>query len=593
MALLMVILTGFVALAIDTGVSYDQARTDQDVSDSAALAATYWIWANVNDQTPPNLKGAFAAAANVANLDCIGPSAPCSLTLNFYDGTWGTSSPNAALCSATVQNVAIAAQVTAAEATLNSGCSTTPASVYYAGASVASTGQTYIGAPAFKSGSFSVKNQAVAEVVGGSGGAGPGSLYLPCVLCVLGGENSNYSSGASEGLTVENTSDDLDLTSDGANMDINKGFDCEGSGDAATIDTTTGGKTPDGTVDVAGTYTDNCGSGGNGLTWKPATTQSPHNPTSGTQPISDPLQNMLMPSLLSCPNNENYGNTYGPASKITTSTTLQPGCYDDLVIDGTTSGQSSSNLSGGQDCVSNGDGIDVLFKPGLYIIYGNLTIEGVDPTVESDNSTARTNPGTKQNCNAGGVTLDFVCQTANYNGSGVPGPYTCDNGGAASQGAGLIFDTQKGSASCDGQGLDPNDKQNGSELPCDFQWNLFPPTSGNWENLVIVFDRWNSGSIVTASQTPDPDSDHNGAIYAPSATYVMANYGASGPVEGAGTSCITPLGAPIIVDYFQVYANYNQSSPACTEYVWADGSFSFDLDNDVKLNGGGPGGLSG
>lgn len=590
-AILLLVLTGFAALTIDSGAAYDQSRTDQDVSDAAALAATYWIWSNVNDQIQPNLSGAFAAAANVANLDCTGPSAPCSLTFTFYGSTWTRSNPGTALCPEVVPNVAIPSQVAADVTDLNSHCSTALKSIYYAGASVASTGRTYIGAPAFKSSGFSVSNQAVAEVVGGTGGTGQGELYLNCVLCVLGGENAYYSSGATKGLTIESTSDALDLTSDGANMDINQGLDCEGSSDAATIDTTPAtGTTPIGSVDVAGTYTDNCSQ----LTWNPSSTKSPHNPITGATPISDPLQNMLMPSLTSC--STNYGNQYDTTlgTPITTSTTLYPGCYDNVVIDGTQTGLKSANLSGGQTCVSNGDGIDVIFKPGTYVIYGGLTIEGQDPTVMSDNSTARINPGTGQNCNAGGVTLDFVCQVSNYNGSGVPGPALCDNGGVASQGAGLVFNTQKSSNSsttCDGQGLDMND----NDLPCDFQWNLYPPTSGDWENLVILFDRYNKASIVTASQTPDPDSDHNGAIYAPSATYVMANYGASGPVEGSGTSCITPFGAPIIVDYFEVYANYIQTNPlpACTEYAWADGSFSFDLNNDVQLNGGGAGGLAG
>ena len=584
-AILLLVLTGFAALTIDSGVAYDQARTDQDVSDAAALAATYWIWSNVIDQSPPNLSGAFAAAENVAKLDCIGPSAPCSLTLAFYANTL-TWTPGTAQCHFSVPNVA------SPSVGVTGSCpSTSLLSVYYAGASVASTARTYIGAPAFKSNSFSVSNQAVAEVLGGTGGTGQGTLYLPCVLCVLGGQNTPYSSGAADGLTIESTSNLLNLTSDGANIDINKGLDCEGSSDAATINTKPNtGTTPIGSVNVGGTYTNNCSP----LTWNPSSSSSPHNPITGTTPISDPLQNMLAPPL-TCPNSYANQTQYGPTTPITSSATLQPGCYQNIVINGTTTGNSSSNLSGAQDCVSNGDGIDVMFKPGTYIIYGNsggtggLTIEGANPTVESDNSTARVNPANGSNCHAGGVTLDFVCQTGNYNGTGHPGPATCNNAGVASQGAGLVFNTKKGSASCNGQGLDGSD----GNLPCDYQWNLFPPTSGDWENLVILFDRYNSGSIVTASQTPDPDSDHNGAIYAPSATYVMANYGASGPVEGSGTSCITPLGAPIIVDYMQVWANYNQASPACTEYVWADGTFSFDLNNDVQLNGGGAGGLAG
>jgi hypothetical protein len=595
-AVLMVVLTGFVALDLDSGVAFDQSRTDQDTSDAASLAATYWIYSNVNDQTQPNLGGALLAAANVAKLDCTGAAAPCSLNLNLYGSNSTYNGPGSALCTqVSVANVAISTEVSAAETSL-AACSATLASIYYVGASVGSTANTYLGALVTKTKSFAVNNQAVAQVVGGTGGTSKGMLYLTCVLCVLGGQNSPYSSGATEGLTINNYSDGLDLNSDGANMDINQGLDCEGSSDAATINTYTinskgQNTTPIGSVDVAGAYTDNCGS----LTWDPGSSTSPDNPTVNTKPIGDPLQNMMMPSLSSCPGTgTNYGNTYGPSTPITTNgATLQPGCYNQIVIDGKST--PDSDPSGVQDCVSDGDGIHVIFKPGTYIIYGGLTIEGEDPTVESDNSTQITNPSNGQDCNAGGVTLDFVCQTSNYNGTGVAGPASCEtSGGAASTGAGLTMNTQQGgnpSADCNGNGLDTKD----NNLPCDFQWNLFPPNSGDWENLVILFDRYNNASIVTASQTPDPDSDHNGGIYAPSATYVMANYGtvASGPVEGAGYSCITPLGAPVIVDYMQVYANYTQASPACTEYVWADGSFSFQLDNDVELNGGGPGGLAG
>ena len=107
MALLMVILTGFAALAIDTGVAYDQSRTDQDVSDAAALAASYWIYSHANTQGA-NLSGAFAAAINVAQLDCTGPSAPCSLSVSFY-----TAYPGTATCSASVQSVENPSQVSA------------------------------------------------------------------------------------------------------------------------------------------------------------------------------------------------------------------------------------------------------------------------------------------------------------------------------------------------------------------------------------------------------------------------------------------------------------------------------------------------
>jgi hypothetical protein len=560
-ALLMVVLTGFAALAIDSGVAYDQSRTDQDVSDSAALAAGYWIYSHENTQGA-TLAQAFTAALNVANRDCTGPSAPCSLTVNFYG-----SYPSTATCTASVQSVENPTPIT----WVPSSCTASLSSIGDTGASVGSTGYHYLSSPVTKAHTFSIGDQAVVQVVGGTG-SGNSDLYLNCVLCILAGQGTYQRTGV-PGMSLPSTSDTdgLNLTTDGANISVNGGFDCErGSNDVATIDTkpSSGGSTT-GTVDIAGTYTDNCS-----LTWEPASTASPYNPTTGTTPITDPLANMIMPNVAT------YSSCTASVT-ITSNTTLQPGCYGQITIDGTSTG--GSQMSGGQTCVSNGDGIDVMFDSGtggtdgLYIIYGGLTIEGDDPTVES------------QVCQSskGGVTLDFVCSTSNYNGTGKPGPASCNASGQT--GAELMIDTYNlsggGIASCDSQYLDRN-----NNLPCDYQWNLFPPETGEWANIVILYDRNNIAPIETASQTADPDSDHNGAIYAASATYIMANYSSTNtPSTTTGYSCTTPLGAPVIVDYLEVDANYTAS--ACQDFAWADGTFVYQLDNDVEVPAGGPGGI--
>ena len=46
-----------------------------------------------------------------------------------------------------------------------------------------------------------------------------------------------------------------------------------------------------------------------------------------------------------------------------------------------------------------------------------------------------------------------------------------------------------------------------------------------------------------------------------------------------------------MIDYLQVDANYNSST--CQDFDWADGTFVYQMDNDVELNAGGPGGLIG
>jgi hypothetical protein len=399
------------------------------------------------------------------------------------------------------------------------------------------------------------------------------------VLCILAQPNGQNQS--TNGFTIASNSDDLNLGTDGANIAVNGNLDCEGgTGDTATIDTA--GSSANGTVDVAGTYTDNC----TGV-WDPVSTKSPYNPTTGTTPIPDPLANLQMPNV------DTYASCTASVT-ITSSTptsgdTLTPGCYGQITIDGTATG--GSQLSGGQTCVSNGDGLDVMFDTGLYIIYQGLTIEGDDPTVESQK-------GTGSNCSQG-VTLDFVCSTSNYNSTGLPGPEQCPyNNNQGTNGAELILDTYNltGSAiaACYnyGKNSDNNaiDEKNG--LPCDYQWNLYPPSTGSLMNLVVLYDQNNTSPIETASQTPDPDSDHNGAIYAARATYIMANYSSSNtPLTTSGYSCTTPLGAPVVIDYLQVDANYDSST--CSEFDWADGTFVYQLDNDVELNAGGPGGLVG
>jgi Flp pilus assembly protein TadG len=512
-ALLMLVLTGFAALAIDGGVAYDQSRTGQDASDAAALAASYYLFANPSG----TLQGAYTAAQNVAGADCTGPSAPCTVTLNFYGSSWTGSNPGTPVCSA---------------ASSSAGCLSGSASTAaYVGVSIGSVHHDYF-ANLDPSGSrsFGIGNQAVAQVRGGSGG-GSGQEYLSCVLCVLARQGGT-------GLSIPSTADGLNMFTSGANIDINGGMDCEGSGNAVTIDTTTGGGwgwggggNP-GVADIAGSYTDHCV-----LTWNPSS-----NPVTPTSPIPDPLAGLQMPS-------PTYYSTCNTGTlTITTTETIQPGCYNQIVIDspgtGGWGGWGGGGGSGG--CPAPGSGIDVTFASGLYIIYGGLTIEGNGTTV------------TSQYCYSAqsGDTLYFTCA----NGAGT-GPAACAGGGQV--GAGLTMNVS------------------GS-----YQWNLFPPTTGPWANLVVMYDRNNTADLITATQNSDPDSDHNGAIYAASGTYVTENYTASGPSITTGNSQATALGSPIVVDYMDLDANYGSGGGW---YDW--GGATFQLNNDVTLPAGGPGGL--
>jgi len=108
-ALLIVILTGFVALSVNAGTGYDEQRADQNVADAAALAASTAISAK------DTLVTAYKQAADVATLDCTGPSTPCSVVLTvFTSSTSYTLTVNG--CPSTTTQCPAVASVTQVEA---------------------------------------------------------------------------------------------------------------------------------------------------------------------------------------------------------------------------------------------------------------------------------------------------------------------------------------------------------------------------------------------------------------------------------------------------------------------------------------------
>lgn len=188
MALMFAVIAGFAALTIDAGVSYDQSRNDQDVSNSASLAATYALNSGATVTT------AYNAAENVASLDCSGPSAPCGVTVNFF----GSSYTGGALCSASPGNTSCLS-------------STAASSVDYVGTVVTNTASDYFAHldPA-SSRTHTIQSQAVAQVssTGGSGGSGSSSPNptAACEICILGD------------VTLQGSSDTLQAG--GGNIDV-------------------------------------------------------------------------------------------------------------------------------------------------------------------------------------------------------------------------------------------------------------------------------------------------------------------------------------------------------------------------------------
>ena len=435
MALLMVILTGFMALTIDAGMDYDQSRNDHDVSDAASLAAAYAL---SNGET---LAQAFTAAQNVATIDGCSNTASCKVPaftvggvsyqyLQVWTGAF-TSSPNYyvninGVCSATY---------TPWTPTTCPSVST----VTDVGAPVADTSTTYFSAPNGGRASSIVGN-AVAQTSGSGGGGGGGNgISFTCMICVLNTYNSSQVSGA----TIKSSSAGNIEVGVKTELGYDNTITASGSGN---------------TVDLAGTVTDN----GSTLVNTGTGNQSTNGCTSAlnyqedtispcpysTAAVSNPLAGVNL--------NFTSGTTYS-YSGSTYSYTTGKYCMSATCTTWTTPSTTSTwalNTAGTYYLwpgnyygITTGAGgtVTLDLNPGIYIFDGSgLQLDGSSIVLQN-------NPGTP-----GGVSLYFTC------GSG-GSPANCTSGTGAS---GAEFYTS----------------------PSNLTMDLTAPTSGFDSNLLFWYD---------------------------------------------------------------------------------------------------------
>lgn len=396
-ALLMIVLTGFTALAIDAGVGYSHSRDDQDVADAAALAGSYWVFQQ-SAPTTTKLTGAYTAATNVAGLDCSNSS--CPLTLTFYNASGYVSADQ--VCQAT----------SASSSCLNDDIESGSYTVSYVGASVSATQVDYF-ANVDPSGSrsYTVNNQAVAEVssTGSSSGSTSTSPMAACEMCILG---DVYIGSQTDKLEASGGSIDIDgylegdsstqtvQTSNGYGIDIagqqqsssktvnlgsTSNFTIEASGflgiqgsvalnRGAVIKTDTGTKA---NLVVTGSVS---GSG----SFSPSTYSTALPTGVSTLAFSDPLASTSLPSTSGLTNCGAWPSVQSEACSSPASTTcagnttytLSPGIYTSITM-GTCSGATLD------------------FNPGLYVIAGGSV-------AISDTTDTITSP-------SGGVQFYFTC----------------------------------------------------------------------------------------------------------------------------------------------------------------------------------------
>ena len=391
-ALMFAVLAGFAALTIDAGVSYDQSRNDQDVSDSAALAATYSL------NKGATLTAAYNAAQNVASLDCTGPSAPCSVTVNFYTSSNYTGTP---ACSATSSSAS---------------CLSNTTGVLYVGTAVTNTASDYFAHldPA-QGRTHTIQSQAVAEVSrNGSSGTSGSSSPNPtaaCEICIFGNVTFQASSDTLQagggnidvgGYVYFDSSSDALKTSAGSGWGIAidgtstyNGYTVEYTGSSDSLssagilgidgnvyfNSSSDSIAATGTLNISGTVKNN----GSSNTISPASYG-----TATTAAFTDPLAATPAPSYTvngktfaaptyavsgdttDFPNN---GNWSYPTSGCPSSDTINPGIYDSIIIN-----CSSATLN---------------LNPGVYVIAGGaITVNSSSDTLASP---------------SGGVTIYYTC----------------------------------------------------------------------------------------------------------------------------------------------------------------------------------------
>jgi len=488
MALMMIVITGFVGVTIDAGIDYAQSRSDHDVSDAASLAAAYALASGAS------LGTAYQDAENIAKIDGCTDTGACQVP-DFTVG--GVAYPylqvwTSAYTSGSNPNYYVnsSGQCSTSYVTFTTTTCPSVSTVTDVGAAVQDSTTTYFSAPAGGKASKVVGN-AVAQTSGSSGGSSGGNgISFKCMICVL----NTYNASSVSGATMESSS--------AGNIEV--GVETE-LGYDNTITASGSGNT----VDLAGTVKDD----GSTMVDTNTGSQSTNGCTSAlnyeedtispcpysTAAVTNPLAGVNL-DFTSSSTYTYSGSTYSFAagkycttSTCTTWTTpsataawalntagtyyLQPGYYY-----GITTGA--------------GGTVTLDLAPGVYIFDGSgLQLNGSAIVLQNT-------PG-----DSGGVSLYFTCGS-----SGSPANCTSGTGASAAE-----FYTSPSSLTMD----------------------LTAPTSGFDSNLLF----WYDALATCTSQTGGDCFNLAGGSWSIASTGAM--YAASGTLNISNT---VSLPGPLIVD---------------------------------------------
>jgi len=500
-ALMLVIIAGFAALTIDAGLSYDQSRNDQDVSDSAALAASYTLWSG------GTLSSAYTAAANVASADCNGPEAPCTVTVNFYGSTF-TGSP---ACTWTSSS--------------NTCGSVTASTVDFVGTNVSNTSTDAFAELGAANRTHTVQSQAVAEVSSTGGGGSSGNSTNPqtaCEVCVFrdvtinGGDILESGGGSIDvgGYIFFNSSNDTVETTNGYGIDILGGQQEDGatamfngssdvinasgnlsidggSGYSVFFNSSTNTIETSGKFNMSSTKSSPVDNNGTGNVFSPTTWSSAVAPA-----FTDPLATASVPSYTGAATScgsvtaATWENTSGCLTVNGNAVTLASGDYSSLTIE--SAATVNPGVFGSMTIQAN-----VTFNPGVYVLDGGTML-----------------------INSSGVKLS---------GTGVTFYMTCGSGTSPAS---------CGTWSGSGSSYSCSSQSSGGEIEFNGSTTLDLSASSTYSNILFYFDRCNDNAdafFVNSSGVTADTGYPSGGVYADSGTIFL----------NAGTTAVP---SPIIVN---------------------------------------------
>ena len=490
-ALTILVITGFAAISLDAGMDYAQSRSDNDVSDAAALTGAYWVVDNQSTTAGLTLAGLYTAEYNAASADgcntgqCKGPAVTSGTSTYLVAEVWTTNAFNST--SHPTPNIYVGSAGT---------CSTSAGGTFAVGTCPATSAIQDVGAPVSDKTTdyfaavvgghpVGITPNAVAAVAGTGGGSTSPDPTMACEVCVFGnvqingmGDELEAGGGSIDvgGCVWYDTTGATVLTTNGYGIDVDGTSQACGasvymtgqSGSPDLLDAS-GSLGIDGGLTFNGSYSTVEGatttiSGTVGATWWQSNynviTPSSYGTTSVTD-FTDPMANTAVPTYTKATTNCSAVGT------VQTGTSNVANCL-------TVSGSTATLASG---------------------IYGNVTLDlptTVNPgefeslTVGNKNETITFNAGTYI---FDGTGIDVNASGTTLTGTGLTFYMTCGSGTTpASCGTWTPSSTQPTGGTCSSTNSSGSEVQmNGSTT-----LNLGAPTGTN--PVLFFFDRCNSNS---------------------------------------------------------------------------------------------------